>query len=56
MAQQHQHAIAQEVHGRLMTGDQQQDPGRDELSIRHASFGIALGRHQRQHVVSRLLR
>ena len=38
-----------------MAGDQQQRGGRDQVGVRHPSFGVGVGRQAGQHVLTRLL-
>ena len=55
MTQERQEPVAQQVHRRLVAGDQQQGPGRDQLGVRHRCPGATVVRHPGQQVVPRPL-
>ena len=55
MPQQREHPIAQQIHGGLMAGEQQQRGGREEVGVRHPSLGVGISRHPGKQIVTWML-
>ena len=55
MPQQREHPIANQIHGGLMAGDQQQRGGREEVGVLHPSLGVGISRHPGKQIVTWML-